>query len=209
MFQAIYRRVIGVLAKIRDAVATGFAILLIFLLAASLISGPIFTASKLMSVRADWIIIFGLVYLILWLISIAMMVDGLAFIYGIRHPILMPHYTGKLKLSLTHSHIKSGMGAVGACILSYAMMLYAFAVAYLALSIFQPCSFNKGPLNSVSAIYFSIVTAATVGFGDIYPISKFAMACVSAEIVFSFLYGIFIFSALAGKAANRGVNKSQ
>ena len=52
-------------------------------------------------------------------------------------------------------------------------------------------------LTPVSAIYFSIVTFATVGYGDIYPTSDGTKLVVCVELIFAMLYAIFVFSALA------------
>jgi|GEM_PF-5146810 len=92
---------------------------------------------------------------------------------------------------------------IGNCLLSYAFLLYGFAVFYVLESRARPNSFNVGSLDFFTACYFSVVTAATVGFGDIVPQSTPARAAVMLEIVITFIYGIFVLSALAGLLTRR------
>lgn len=49
----------------------------------------------------------------------------------------------------------------------------------------------------VRFLYFSLVTMATVGFGDIKPTSVIAQACVSLEILFSLVTIVFLLFALS------------
>ena len=51
-------------------------------------------------------------------------------------------------------------------------------------------------LTLFDAIYFSLTTAATVGYGDIVPSSTLARIFVMAEILTTFAYVVFIFSVL-------------
>jgi hypothetical protein len=73
--------------------------------------------------------------------------------------------------------------------------ILAFAILYFLVSTHFD-AFNK-PLNFVSSLYFSIVTFATVGYGDIYPVSPYAQLLVSCEIMLSLAYIVFLFSLAA------------
>ncbi|WP_181769855.1 potassium channel family protein [Bradyrhizobium sp. UNPF46] len=80
-----------------------------------------------------------------------------------------------------------------------------FAIAYLDLSVGNLSAFNatdvkgnKVVLDEISALYFSIVTFATVGYGDITPMSNAARVLVSAQIIGSLMYTVLVFSVLAG-----------
>jgi len=79
---------------------------------------------------------------------------------------------------------------------AYCAML-GFANVYFFLSTWKPSSFNK-PFDAVSAVYFSIVTFATVGYGDFYPTEWYSQIVIAIEILFSMTYFLFIFSLLAG-----------
>jgi hypothetical protein len=89
------------------------------------------------------------------------------------------------------------------CTLSYLVALYGFAVAYAFVSRANPGAFTGKRLDLLSAVYFSVVTAATVGYGDIAPVSEAARMLVVAEILCSLIYGIFFFSVLAGGIRER------
>jgi voltage-gated potassium channel len=81
---------------------------------------------------------------------------------------------------------------------AYSVMccILGFALIYVYLA--QTKGAFYGGLDSANAVYFSIVTFATVGYGDIYPTSRLAREFVSAEIITSMLYQVFIFSVIAG-----------
>ncbi|HEY7010435.1 MAG TPA: potassium channel family protein [Jatrophihabitantaceae bacterium] len=58
--------------------------------------------------------------------------------------------------------------AVHALVSSILMFLIVFALTYLGMSHTQPHSFSQ-PLNKTGALYFTVTTFATVGYGDITP----------------------------------------
>jgi len=89
------------------------------------------------------------------------------------------------------------VASVPLCLLSYAFTIYSFAVAYLYLSHTDHSAFNVKEMDLFTAIYFSTVTAATVGYGDIFPISRSARLLVIIEIWLSLIYVIFFFSVLS------------
>jgi hypothetical protein len=69
---------------------------------------------------------------------------------------------------------------------------------YGGISSVDPLAFNiRQELGLGNSIYFSITTAATVGYGDIFPCSSYAKILTSIEIIVSYLYAVFIFSAIA------------
>lgn len=134
----------------------------------------------------------------LWLLWLIMTVDAFAFVYGLKRPFFMPS-RGKWALGLAHPEL-TGAQAVRTCLISYALTLYGFAVSYVLTSHLQKCAFHPGPLGAIDGLYFSTVTAATVGYGDIYPRSALARFLVMGEIFVSLAYGIFLFSMIAGIA---------
>lgn len=62
------------------------------------------------------------------------------------------------------------------------MFLCLFALLYLSMSISDPSAFTE-PLTRVDALYFTTVTFATVGFGDITPVSQLARAVVTVQMI--------------------------
>jgi hypothetical protein len=77
-------------------------------------------------------------------------------------------------------------------ILNYAEVTVAFAVLYLN------CSCLNRPVTKAEAVYFSLVTAATVGFGDIYPKSR-GHYFVMWQIVVFLVFVVFVVSTLASQ----------
>ena len=67
--------------------------------------------------------------------------------------------------------------------LSYAMIAYLFSVIFIAISNLDKVAFKPTIEGLGMAGYFSIVTIATVGYGDIVPISGWARFMAPAEIL--------------------------
>jgi voltage-gated potassium channel Kch len=82
--------------------------------------------------------------------------------------------------------------------LSYAMTAYLFSVIFKAISNLDKLAFNPAIESLGTAGYFSIVTIATVGYGDIVPVSAWARFITSVEILIGVAYGVFFFSVIAG-----------
>lgn len=91
-------------------------------------------------------------------------------------------------------------------IASYALSIWAFALIYYSMQHgqWQPQPFkpfeNEG---FFSWVYFSIVTMATVGFGEITPVTDSGRAVVSAEIILGVAYQVFFFSIVASFVRER------
>jgi voltage-gated potassium channel len=86
---------------------------------------------------------------------------------------------------------------LGCAILSYALTIYGFAVLYLAFDSLTQ-AFKPPLTNFVNAIYFSITTMATVGFGDFVPDRRLTRVVVALEILAGVGYSVFFFSIIAG-----------
>jgi voltage-gated potassium channel len=91
----------------------------------------------------------------------------------------------------------SGFATAFLCAVSYFTSIYGFALAYTFVSRADPRAFTAGELSVFSATYFSLTTAATVGYGDIAPISVASRSLAMLEIIMSLLYAVFFFSVLA------------
>jgi voltage-gated potassium channel len=62
------------------------------------------------------------------------------------------------------------------------VFLQLFAVAYLTLSADVPGSFSE-PLTRIDSLYFVMTTFATVGFGDITPVTEVARVLTTLQMV--------------------------
>jgi hypothetical protein len=88
---------------------------------------------------------------------------------------------------------------------SYFIAIACFSVLYVYLVRRDPEAFTE-VLRLSNAIYFSVVTMTTTGYGDISPKSEGARVLVSIQILFGFFYSVLFFSIFAG-LAGRGRQK--
>ncbi|CAH0291932.1 potassium channel family protein [Arthrobacter sp. LAR12-1-1.1] len=88
--------------------------------------------------------------------------------------------------------------AVFECLL---MFLCLFALLYTSMSITYPSSFTE-QLSKTDALYFTTSTFATVGFGDIAPVSQLARAVVSVQMIAD-LGALLLIAKVAFFAAGR------
>lgn len=66
------------------------------------------------------------------------------------------------------------------------LLLVLFAGAYLLIEQGRPGSFSE-PLNHTDALYFTVTVFATVGFGDIVPVTGTARVVTTAQMLFDVL----------------------
>jgi len=77
--------------------------------------------------------------------------------------------------------------AMEALVIVLVKFICLFSGTYLALSHFEPGAFTEN-LTHTSALYFTIVTFGTVGYGDLAAHSDFARMLVSAQIIIDFIF---------------------
>lgn len=87
-----------------------------------------------------------------------------------------------LQLKAIINSARPALRAVEGLATSIPLVLVVFASAYLVMSASDPAAFNE-PLSKVSALYFTITMFATVGFGDITPVSEAARVVVSFQML--------------------------
>jgi hypothetical protein len=78
------------------------------------------------------------------------------------------------------------------------MTIYVFSVIFLVVSNYDASAFSPTIERLGTAAYFSIVTIATVGYGDIQPVNGWARFMASAEILIGVAYSVFFLSVIAG-----------
>jgi voltage-gated potassium channel len=72
--------------------------------------------------------------------------------------------------------------AVEAVVHGVLLFVCLFALFYLSMSATDAASFSE-PLTRVDALYFTVTTFATVGFGDIAAVSQLARAVVTVQMI--------------------------
>jgi hypothetical protein len=88
-------------------------------------------------------------------------------------------------------------------LLNFLELIVTYATIYKILEIVVPTSFFATSGNSVaqplSALYFSFITAGTIGYGDIYPHSSLAKVLVMMQVALSFLFVVLFISYFTGR----------
>jgi Ion channel len=85
---------------------------------------------------------------------------------------------------------------------AYCLAAFSFSVLYVYLVRRDPNAFSF-ELDLGNALYFSIVSMTTTGYGDISPKSGLAKFVVSLQILFGIIYNVLFFSIFAGLAGRK------
>ena len=82
---------------------------------------------------------------------------------------------------------------------NYLESVLAFAVFY------RTGNYLNAPLNNwFDAVYFSIITANSVGYGDFYPVTPYAKALVSIQAMFFLSFVVLFLNFFSAKVKNKG-----
>lgn len=95
------------------------------------------------------------------------------------------------------------LAAVEALLLVFGMFLALFAFLYVSVSAGNPAAFSS-PVDKVAGVYFSVTVLATVGFGDITPVTDLARVLVTLQMVLDLLL-IGTAVKILGMSARRAV----
>jgi hypothetical protein len=79
------------------------------------------------------------------------------------------------------------------------LMGLAFGLAYLMNELSTAQAFAQGPQGLSGSIYFSFVTIATLGYGDISPASDFVRALAVAEAIIGQIYLVSVVAFAVGR----------
>jgi hypothetical protein len=72
--------------------------------------------------------------------------------------------------------------AIRALIVGVPLLLVVFAATYFTVAAQQPGAFTE-PLNRTDGLYFTVTVFATVGFGDITPVTQLARVLVMIQML--------------------------
>ncbi|RAJ42344.1 ion channel [Kitasatospora sp. SolWspMP-SS2h] len=85
--------------------------------------------------------------------------------------------------------------------------LVVFAAAYLGMSR-QPGELD-GLTTKIDALYFTVITMATVGYGDIHPAGQAARVVVMLQLLYTFVFLTTGVTALTRQVRTRAVRRSR
>jgi hypothetical protein len=85
---------------------------------------------------------------------------------------------------------------------SVPMLVLSFAAVYFATGSADPGAFSED-LSRLDAAYFSVTVLATVGFGDITPVTEAARSMLIAQMLLDLVLGGFIAKVLVGAVHRR------
>jgi voltage-gated potassium channel len=92
--------------------------------------------------------------------------------------------------------------AAQAVVLVLLLLVVPFATAYAYASASDPANFTQ-PLTRIDAMYFTVTVFATVGFGDIAPVTQGARVLVTVQMVIDLVLIGVIIKVLTGVARHR------
>jgi len=114
-----------------------------------------------------------------------------------------------LKLIFTSKRITTDV--IFAAICAYILLGVFWAIVYSGITVVTPASFayplmehaataklRFGAENTSLAIYYSMVTMSTLGYGDIVPVLPFAQACATLQAIMGQLYLAVLVARLVG-----------
>ncbi len=97
--------------------------------------------------------------------------------------------------------------AAEALILVAAMFLALFSIGYVLLSQLEPQSFTE-VLDNFTAYYFALTVLATVGFGDITPVTTLARSVTMVQMALDLAFVAVLIKVMGG-AAKRALEMRQ
>jgi voltage-gated potassium channel len=95
--------------------------------------------------------------------------------------------------------------AVEALIVAIPTFIVVYASTYVGIESALPGSFSQS-LDKWAALYFTVVTLGTVGYGDIAPVSTGARLVVSSQVMLDLVLVAVVVRLLTG-AARRSLNR--
>ena len=115
--------------------------------------------------------------MLFWLVIANGAYSAAAEIYHFHRKSLLPDTLVLRRLFERYGHRSTDRlhAPVVIGLISYFLVIYEYAISYTLLSRLDAHAFNIGTLTLFDAIYFSLTTAATVGYGDIVPVDRWKL----------------------------------
>jgi hypothetical protein len=112
----------------------------------------------------------------------------------------MLYLTSLIFLSFQFSAIVSYRRSLISLFINFMEISLNYGLVYFSLAKCYKDFFNKSFDSGLEAVYFSFITSATIGYGDIFPVHTLARVLVLSQVVFSFVFIGLIFNYFAARA---------
>lgn len=131
---------------------------------------------------------------------------GAGWIFLVSYLMLetMLYLTSMIFLSNQFSSIVSYRRSLISLFINFMEISVSYGCIYLAGAKDFPEFFNHPFDSGMHAVYFSFITSATIGYGDLFPVHHLARLLVLSQVVFSFVFIGLIFNFFASKAHEPG-----
>jgi Ion channel len=159
--------------------------------------------------RVGWVVIpLAIVWVGTRLTGLAVPIGGMHLrLYPLSGLILVLLVLANILRALTAAR-RIGAGVLAEAFTGYLLVAIAFAQFYGALSDLLPDAFNTTPPAEAAAalyIYFSLVTLASLGYGDILPVHPFVRMVAALEGVCGLFYTAVVIARLVSAYRPRQV----
>ena len=126
------------------------------------------------------------------------------FLIGYLTLETMLYLSSMIFLSFQFSPVISYLRSLVSIFINFMEISLNYGLLYLAADQNFPHFFNQPFDSGLHAVYFSFITSATIGYGDLYPVHSLARVMVLSQVLFSFVFIGVIFNRFAAKAHERG-----
>jgi hypothetical protein len=113
-------------------------------------------------------------------------------------PSIFTNFVGNLWSTIGN---RATISALIAFFFGYFLFVYFFGLIYATLFVIQDNAFTKPVQGVFDFFYFSVVTATTLGYGDILPVSKTAKFLVCIEVIMSIALVSVYLGVVIGRVA--------
>lgn len=126
----------------------------------------------------------------LYVINIYLLIETFLYIF---HKIFLPE----------HNREKTHNRSLILLIFNFSEVIASFAVIFAAGNFL-----NKPVENWIDALYFSFITAATIGYGDLHPVNQLGKILVILQIISTLTFLILFFNFFAPRAQDSEAGSS-